>query len=611
MALTPTEEALVRQLLDQQAAILSLAGNEATITSKLGATKVTLSDLLAASAVGNTDLFLTRQGTTDKSVTALLLKNSLSSFVQAGTGAITRPVQDKLRERISPYDFGAVGDGVANDTDAVQKAATAAIGKVLVFPDGIFKIIGGFSFNGDDCHILGEGGVLQYEQTLTHNHCVRMQGNNCSIRNLSIVCSEALVRDDTGFGISIGNRSVVTKNFLIDGCNIRGIASAAIWVSNVESVIVTNNVIERCKADGVHFSDGCSGIVCDSNSLYDNGDDHIAVVNDTIGTPYVSNFVISNNTIRDGTDVASVAGHGIVAIGASAGIITGNLIANTKEPGVGAYLWTDTYKTDAMQISGNTIVSCGNGTTFGGCAIGVSQGLDFAIKGNHISNLSYDGAKPQGAIRITSARNLDISDNFIYDFLCDGIVVQEASMLTIRNNSFGYAKRTPIIVNNAVVQCIVSGNTMSDNNAALDIDINIPSGTASVFGNKASKGMSVVAANKTISREETETHTATITAQSGTITTASGTVNVQRKGKFALVDVSITVTNNGTGASSLICSLPFSCSNGVLNGRENAISGKQLTAICEGAAISIRTYDNLYPAANGSVIQMSGVLELS
>lgn len=90
MALTASEEALVRQLLDQQAAILSLAGNEATITSKLGATKVTLADLVAASGVADADLLLMRQGTTDKSVTPLLLKGyaqdgmATQKAVQAG-----------------------------------------------------------------------------------------------------------------------------------------------------------------------------------------------------------------------------------------------------------------------------------------------------------------------------------------------------------------------------------------------------------------------------------------------------------------------------------------------------------------------------------------------
>ena len=90
MSLTPTEEALVRQLLDQQAAILSLAGNEATITSKLGATKVTLADLVAASSVADADLLLTRQGTNDKSLTAALLAQYCSEEFLAG---ITTPPQ--------------------------------------------------------------------------------------------------------------------------------------------------------------------------------------------------------------------------------------------------------------------------------------------------------------------------------------------------------------------------------------------------------------------------------------------------------------------------------------------------------------------------------------
>ena len=97
MALTTTEEALVRQLLDQQAAILSLAGNEATITSKLGATKVTLANLVAASSLADADILLARQGTTDKSVTAKKLVEYIAPQVRitnlaiadGGTGSST------------------------------------------------------------------------------------------------------------------------------------------------------------------------------------------------------------------------------------------------------------------------------------------------------------------------------------------------------------------------------------------------------------------------------------------------------------------------------------------------------------------------------------------
>jgi len=50
--------------------------------------------------------------------------SSLIGFIQAGAGAILRTVQDKLRETVSAADFGAVGDGVTDDTNALLAAIT-------------------------------------------------------------------------------------------------------------------------------------------------------------------------------------------------------------------------------------------------------------------------------------------------------------------------------------------------------------------------------------------------------------------------------------------------------------------------------------------------------
>ena len=71
------------------------------------------------------------------------LGSSVIGFIQSGIGAIRRSMQDKGRELVSVKDFGAVGDGVADDTDAIRRAiaAVAAVGGGEVrFPNGRYRI---------------------------------------------------------------------------------------------------------------------------------------------------------------------------------------------------------------------------------------------------------------------------------------------------------------------------------------------------------------------------------------------------------------------------------------------------------------------------------------
>jgi hypothetical protein len=61
-------------------------------------------------------------------------------FLQSGTGAVARTVQAKLRDTVSVKDFGAVGDGVADDTAAFTSALAyiAATGNPVFLPQGIY-----------------------------------------------------------------------------------------------------------------------------------------------------------------------------------------------------------------------------------------------------------------------------------------------------------------------------------------------------------------------------------------------------------------------------------------------------------------------------------------
>lgn len=77
------------------------------------------------------------------------------------TGAVGRTVNAKLQEIVSVKDFGAVGDGVADDTTAVHAAfnAASAVGGTAYFPPGVYRVTSGYTHSGTKLalHICGDG----------------------------------------------------------------------------------------------------------------------------------------------------------------------------------------------------------------------------------------------------------------------------------------------------------------------------------------------------------------------------------------------------------------------------------------------------------------------
>lgn len=97
------------------------------------------------------------------------------SFIAAGANAVSRTVQSKLRETVSVKDYGAVGDGVTDDTAAIQAAFTYANslkraglvstikhpGCTVVFPGGTYNVSSIASSFLVECNVQSDGaGVL-------------------------------------------------------------------------------------------------------------------------------------------------------------------------------------------------------------------------------------------------------------------------------------------------------------------------------------------------------------------------------------------------------------------------------------------------------------------
>lgn len=141
-------------------------------------------------------------------------------------------------------------------------------------------------------------------------------------------------------------------------------------------------------------------------------------------------------------------------------------------------------------------------------------------------------------------------------------------------------------------------------------------GTGNLIQGTAAKGVNFTAntpaagmTSQLLNWYEEGTWTPTITAGSGSITAYTAAGYYTRIGRQVFVNGTISISNNGTGGTSIdISNLPFAIAGGVAGGmsRENAVNGKMSSITASGASTLIMfTYDNLYPGGTGTAFQFS------
>jgi len=142
------------------------------------------------------------------------LVSSMVPFTQAGSGAIARTLYAKLQESISIKDFGAVGDGVIDDTAAIQAAFNQAVvlneagaAVTVLFPPTSAAYIVSASINITAANLyISSSGIARIQP-------LNLAGNY-PIFNITSVAGRVTIENIT---------------FYMFGSSCTGIAAASIW----------------------------------------------------------------------------------------------------------------------------------------------------------------------------------------------------------------------------------------------------------------------------------------------------------------------------------------------------------------------------------------------
>ena len=347
-------------------------------------------------------------------------------FTQAGTGAVTRNAQDKMRESVSVKDFGAVGDGVTDDTAAIQAAidyCTDLLNRkqTLYFPasnaamsykvTAPLTVIGRLNIEGDGIFSTVIQGV-----GLSANRAI-IEFNNPAIDNayFSSIADINIVGDGVCDGIHINN----TPNFNVRTVNVSTVANGLVLSGTVNFTHAYSSLSFHTVSDssvsfdsfsgGGQFSfysctfTGDNGFVVDSAAATDS----VALYNCNFEQCVIVDMYVAGNVA--GLTLNACRSEGLN--GATSILISptvGNYVRGLSI--TGCFWQTDFGNADPIMISGDVsgFSITGNYASYAGFLQFVKldgAGSAGVISGNHCENSPQVVNVPRAGVLIMNNRN--------------------------------------------------------------------------------------------------------------------------------------------------------------------------------------------------------------
>ena len=428
------------------------------------------------------------------------------TFTQTGTGFVSRTIDSIFKDTLSVKDFGAVGNGIANDTTAIQNALNAGASGCVYFPQGTYKITAGLTVSANttlradirkaviDVQPANAPVAPGVTGPLTYNNGFVINGDGVIFNGLWIKGSnEAKYRNEPGLPPLAGAtgiqwrrdeyaaaiRSTNKQNIVIQNCTIEKFANGVFFTGGNNYKIIDNfffggrqmgaaNQIANAHdifmngSGGASVQKGFRGIISRNHCL-GNGDDAITVAIEGGDT----DVVISENVIEpfqtDGiTPVTNLApdfaGYPsvdpvIIKVNPLDPVLQNESCNKTRYAIIVSYNggWPS-----RIVVSNNIIRNNAHNGIYANSSILVppAAGSEVVITGNIVSNCGYGLLYPsdtslKGGIWINSNGGKTVSGNLVIDCTTAGINVIGP------NDDTGNTFATPVITGNSILRTVL------------------------------------------------------------------------------------------------------------------------------------------------------------
>ena len=196
--------------------------------------------------------------------------------VAVGAVAVRRGGPDApVPAPVSVLDFGAVGDGVTDDTDAVQRALDAvAPGGTVLLPAGhVFRHTEVLAARVPGSRLTGGGTLLATEE---ERSALWLDADDVRVDSLVLRLAGSSRRFDAyeQMRLRLGARS----GLVVEDVTVEGSAAAGVYVGASRDFALRDVTVRDSRADGIHMTEGASDGVVVRPVVTGSGDDGVAVV---------------------------------------------------------------------------------------------------------------------------------------------------------------------------------------------------------------------------------------------------------------------------------------------------------------------------------------------